>query len=542
MRFIDAPTTRTIKFPGWMLVVLFLVYALPGNIGHVPWRGDDVVHIGIATQMLHDGDWLVPRIAGMPFLEWPPLAHWLGASAGALLGWLLPLHDAIRLATVLALALTVWPLAATARRLFGEDAGNAAFLLSIGSLGLLIHAHEAQPQMFVLAALSCTLYGLSLMPQHPRRGSLIAGCALAAAFLSGGLAGVALTLPLWLFLPLGCRQCREGFLPGAYVQALVIAIALSAIWPILMAIYEPAQLAVWWRDEINDVSPGLISLTRINDQLSLLTWFAWPLWPVALWALWHRRSQLREYHYLMLTVSLLISLWVVVATGPVRPANALPLLAPLLVLAASELARLRRGAANAFDWFGVMTFCAVGVFLWVAWSALHLGWPAPLGRNIMRLTPGFEPTWNWGLLGVAVALSAAWIVALVRMPYFPLRGALHWALGITLVWCLNGALWFDWFDYDKNYRPIVQQVAQRVRGEQCIAVDGFGDGQRAAFYYFGGMQVDDNPGADNRCKVLVTYAGGRNPLPEVGSAWQRVWQFEKGRGRQAERFVLYRRG
>ncbi|MFA9438226.1 ArnT family glycosyltransferase [Uliginosibacterium sp. sgz301328] len=540
MRFIDAPTTRNITIPVWALIVLFVAYALPGNIGHVPWRGDDLLHISIAAEMLRDGDWLVPRVAGRAFLEWPPLGHWLGAITGALLGWLIPLHDAIRLATVLALTLTIWSLRATAHRLFGEDAANAALLLSVGSLGLLIHAHEAQPQMFVLAALACTLYGLSVMPESPRRGSLIAGISLASAFLSGGLAGAALTLPLWLVLPLGCRQCREGFLPSAYIGALVIAIALAAIWPALLAWHHPVEFAAWWQDEWNDLLPGAENFERIKDQLELLTWFAWPLWPVALWALWRRRAQLGEYHYLMLLVSLIVALWIVITTGPLRPANALPLLAPLILLSASELARLRRGAANAFDWFGVMTFSAVGLFLWVAWCALHLGWPAPLARNVIRLAPGFVPHWNWGLLLIAALLSAGWIVALVRMPFFPLRGAVHWALGITLLWGLTGSLWFDWFDYDKNYQPIVREIAQRSKGATCLAAQDLGDGQRAAFYYFADIRVRE--GADARhCDMLVSYAGGRNELRDPGAEWKRVWLKEKGRGRQAERFALYER-
>src|ERR1700712_22436 len=92
-----------VKIPGWSLILLFLAYILPGNIGHAPWRGDDVLHIATTASMLSSGDWLVPRIGGIAFLDSPPLHYWLGGITGTLLGWLLPLHDAIRLASVAAL-------------------------------------------------------------------------------------------------------------------------------------------------------------------------------------------------------------------------------------------------------------------------------------------------------------------------------------------------------------------------------------------------------------------------------------------------------
>ena len=36
--------------------------------------------------MLLSGDWLVPRLNGLPFFHKPPLLHWLQAAAMALLG------------------------------------------------------------------------------------------------------------------------------------------------------------------------------------------------------------------------------------------------------------------------------------------------------------------------------------------------------------------------------------------------------------------------------------------------------------------------
>ena len=48
--------------------------------------------------MLTYGDWLSPDLAGRAFHE-PPLYYWSAALTGKLFGWLLPLHEALRLAS-----------------------------------------------------------------------------------------------------------------------------------------------------------------------------------------------------------------------------------------------------------------------------------------------------------------------------------------------------------------------------------------------------------------------------------------------------------
>src|SRR5258708_26077722 len=60
-----------------VLILLALAFVAPGLVGHDPWRAFDVIAIEIVQQMHLTGDWLVPRIAGEPYLEDPPFYHWL---------------------------------------------------------------------------------------------------------------------------------------------------------------------------------------------------------------------------------------------------------------------------------------------------------------------------------------------------------------------------------------------------------------------------------------------------------------------------------
>jgi 4-amino-4-deoxy-L-arabinose transferase-like glycosyltransferase len=545
IEFTTAPP-KVINIPGWSLILLFLAYILPGNIGHAPWRGDDVLYIATTASMLHSGDWLVPRIAGIAFLDSPPLHYWLGSLTGMLLGWLLPLHDAIRLASVAVLAFSLWALREAAKRLIQGDgldntSGNATVLLALSSMGLLIHAHEAQPMITLFAGTAGTLWGLSILDDRPRRGMLLVGGFIGAAFLAGGLPGLVLTLPACVVALIVSRP--ENPVPTRYVIfGALLALVFIAVWPICLALRNPNLLMQWWQQELFDIAPAL-SWKRISAFSGLLSWFAWPLWPVAGWALWRHRRAIGTTSYAVPLVALSCALWIIVTTGTVRPANALPILPPLILLAGPEVVRLRKGASNLLDWFGIMTFTLLGTFLWLSWTALHVGRPAGLARNISRLTPDFAPHISWWAIPVAVLLSLGWFIALARVPRFPLRGVLRWALGVTLTWGLATTLWLDWFDYDKNYARITTQISEQVHDSStpCVMEIGAGDVQRAALDYFSNIRLQRFSPSNTRCSLVLSYRAGQNALAQPGDGWSLQWNESKGRGRLREQFALFRR-
>jgi 4-amino-4-deoxy-L-arabinose transferase-like glycosyltransferase len=54
------------------VIAIVLAYLLTGLFGRDPWKGDDALNIGIALAFARDGGWLVPRLAGQPWLDAPP--------------------------------------------------------------------------------------------------------------------------------------------------------------------------------------------------------------------------------------------------------------------------------------------------------------------------------------------------------------------------------------------------------------------------------------------------------------------------------------
>jgi 4-amino-4-deoxy-L-arabinose transferase-like glycosyltransferase len=53
------PASATFLLPRWGLVLLCLLYILPGLIGRDPWKNDDAAGFGIMWTMAHGGlnDW-----------------------------------------------------------------------------------------------------------------------------------------------------------------------------------------------------------------------------------------------------------------------------------------------------------------------------------------------------------------------------------------------------------------------------------------------------------------------------------------------------
>ncbi len=72
-----------------LFALLVLAYLLPGLAGHDPWKTEDAIGIGIVHQMLQHGNWIVPHLAGEPFLEDGPFHYWLAALTANLFGPLL---------------------------------------------------------------------------------------------------------------------------------------------------------------------------------------------------------------------------------------------------------------------------------------------------------------------------------------------------------------------------------------------------------------------------------------------------------------------
>jgi 4-amino-4-deoxy-L-arabinose transferase-like glycosyltransferase len=96
------------------------------------WNIDEGRIAEVAREMAASGDFLVPRIGGIPFASYPPLSYWLMAGSGTVLGFN---EFAMRLPSALAGIGLVVLLGLIGRKLAGPAAGLAAAMVLATTAG-----------------------------------------------------------------------------------------------------------------------------------------------------------------------------------------------------------------------------------------------------------------------------------------------------------------------------------------------------------------------------------------------------------------------
>lgn len=525
------------------LSVLVALYLLVGLTGHDPWRGDDARYFGPIHSMLQGEGWLFPQIAGEPFADYPPLYYWTAAILARIFEFILPVHDGARLASAFYTALAIYCIARAAERLYGRPARTPAAMLTLGSIGLVLHAHETQPMIALMATLALVLAGLARAPQQPVAGGVQAGVGGMLAVLAGGLPGALLTIPLFPLALAASPDCRSPRTSGGLLIGLCLALGLGALWPIAVHLTTPELFSLWLQEEWRQLGDSPLAAGDVDRLLELIGWFTWPLWPIALWGLWRGRKQITRLQWMLPLLSLLLVTLCFVLSGDISPTAALPLIPPVALLAAGGTPSLRRGAANAFDWFAVMTFAVFTILVWIAWTAQALTWPPGLARHIAKVMPNFVLHGGLGQALLAGAICILWVLLVWRLPRTSSRGPANWALGMTMLWCTTVVLLMPWFDYGRSYRPAARSLAQALNTQagECIATTGLPDAVRSSLDYYAGIRTVTIRGDSTSCRLLLIYEdrrpSGQSPAPE----WHRIWEYRRGGGKQLETFRLYRR-
>ncbi|GHT81321.1 glycosyl transferase [Betaproteobacteria bacterium] len=525
------------------LALLVGFYLLAGLLGHEPWRGDDARHFGPVYSMLRGEGLLFPLIGGQPFTDYPPLYYWCATSFAFLFGAVFDAPGGARLASAFFTALTVWWVARAAEHLHGRPARTPAALLTLGSLGLVLPAHETQPLLALMAMVALVLEGISRIPLRPVGGGLQAGLGCALAFLAGGLTGLILTVPLFLVAMMLSTECRNARASSALIAGLALATTLTVLWPLALHLTMPDVLVNWLRLGWRQIGARGLELSSLPRFIELLGWFLWPLWPIALWALWRNRGQLVLLRWMLPLASALIALLLQLVSNNHSPPAALPLLPAVALLAAGGLSSLRRGAANAFDWFAAMTFGVFAILVWLAWSAQVFAWPPGLARYVAKTAPSFVHTdapWQ-AVIGAGICLF--WLVLAWRLPKSQGRASANWAMGMTMLWCLAVTLLMPWFDHTRTYQPMMAEIRHTLTPYQkeCVASTELTSPVRSMLDYYVGIRPVFVADGTTPCRVLLIHVEGKDAEPVSLQGWEPIGDFHRGGGKQYEAFHLYLR-
>ncbi len=524
------------------LALIALAFALPGLAGHDLWKTHDAIGLGIVHDMATGGTPLVPRVAGAPWLFDPPLYHWLALGFGLALEWVMEFHAAARLASG-ALVLAAFALIYLAARDWAkpdEDRrvlGAGSMLLLLGSIGLIVHAHEALPELASLAALCGALATLPHAVRKPVPAGALFGAALGFAALSAIWVAPFSLLVAVAAAHAACPQWRTRSAPVFLATSVVVASLIAASWPLALAWRAPEAFALWRTIAWQPIGDAFGNLRYF---IATGSWFAFPAWPLAFWALWSLRRRWNEPQIFVSATTSALILALVAYWGPPQDVHMIPLLAPLALLGCLGALNLRRGAAGAFDWFAVLGFGFFGALLWFCYFAMMTNVPARFANNFYRTAPAFTPEFRVLFVGFALLLAAAWVYLVFYTTRSPMRSLLRWAAGIVLLWGTGAALLMPWADYQKSYRSVALQLRSKIPvNPGCISQRGLGVSQAAALDYHAGIRARAlDIVKPNACRFLLVQGSPRHEFDGPGAGWVKLADVGRPGDRQ-ERYRLY---
>ena len=532
------------------LAAFCIVWAGLGLFGHDPWKPDEAYTFGLAFDIAQSGQWLVPTLAGEPFMEKPPLFALTAAFFAQITRDILPLHDGARLATLFYVLLTLLFVGRTGRELNGKGFAWLPALLLIGAIGMAENAHRLLIDNALICGLAMGLYGLALAPRRPHWAGFWLGIGAGIAFMAKGLLGPGLLALTALLLPL-FPHWRDWALVRMLIVAVVAASPLVVVWPLLLHQRHPELFNEWLVTQNLGRFFGTVHLGPASDHtfyLKNIAWIAWPAFPLALWTLWTAfRGYLGGFNRPGIQLPLLffvIALVVLTFAADARMVYALPLLLPLCVMASASIDVLPRGASSALDWFGILTFGLGAVLAWLAWIAFVTHWPSGFYEYLIRFRPAVE-TLPFELVPfvIAVFFTLVWLAIIRPARQSPRRSVLNWAVGMALIWGLYSTILLTIEDSGRSYRAMIFDLQKALPARyDCIASRGLGEPQRALLDYFIGVRTERVEVKPNASCALYLDQGSRSddsPAAPPGN-WRILWEGNRP-GDNSERFRLYQR-
>lgn len=502
---------------------------IPGLFGREPWKPDEAYTFDLIWQAIRDGHWLVPHLAGEPFIEKPPLFFWTAAGLVQVFGGLGAVNAA-RLANMLFVGTTSACIALAGRR----GRRGAAVMALIATPGLLAQVHLLTTDLALMAGMSMSLLGLLSARTAARPGGLLLGTGLGVAFMAKGLIGPGIMLPVMLSLPVFDRAWRQG----NYLRSLAWACCAFSpwllVWPTLLYLRYPELFRIWlWDNNFgrffghNDLGPS----AALGEKLALMIVFVIPGVPLALRNLYEelRAAGRLQADTMAPLLTCVAGFALLISSAQFRGVYMLPILPALAVLSAREIR-------------GGKTYClALAVIgcllatLFVAWLGLTLDWQsAALDRffSARWISPPDER------VSAACVLTIGTVIILLAALVWHTRKARQvltlWAGGLATSWFAFAGLLLPWLAPGNDYRLVMHEIAVQVAavGPDCLASQALGEPQRGMLDYYAGLQTKRlENGQGKACTLLLEQRSGRPQQAGDGTAqetlaagWRAIWQ------------------
>ncbi len=542
-----------------LLVILSLVFTLPGLMAYGPWKPDEPYMFGLIDSMLKTGDWVVPTLSGEPFMEKPPLFVWVAAITARLASPWLDIEYGSRLAIGVFMLITFLAIANAARRWWGRGVGRYAVLALLACIGLQQHGRMMIPDLPLLAGFAVAFCGWAWMRERPVKGGILFGTGIGMALLAKGLLGPGVLILSALLLPLLFSPWRTLSYSRGLLVAIVASLPWVLIWPITLYARSPTLFMDWfWLNNVGRFVgfsvPALGAAHESGHLIQTIPWFTFPALPLALWALWvfwRQRQTIGISSADNLPPALQVSLVVLVLLSVVLGVSAsgrvvylLPMLVPFAIISAPAITMLPARFSQISDWTARIIFGVATAACWIVWFCFFVA-HEPLQLPIlakhlpMDLPLQVEPE---GTV-FALLLMVGWIAIVNYLPRLAARAVVSWASGLILVWGTAFALLLPWIDAAKSYQSTFTALAESLgENTRCLASVGLGESERAMLTYITDVEPQRrelNRGAE--CDALLWQGvASDGPRGLDANEWKLKWEGARP-GEYRERFWLFRR-
>lgn len=207
---------------------------------------DEGRYADISRHMFESGDWLVPRLDGLPFIHNPPMLHWLSSIAMHIFGvhvWV------VRLVPVLAASLLLIGTYLFVRKYLSQKIAELSILMMATNLLFFGSSQYVNHDLLLATGITLSVFCLVDFSLCNRKAMLFLGYFFAAsAFLTKGLIGI--LIPGMILLPwlLYTRQYKR--IPAFFNPfALLFLAALTLPWLYQMQQIYPDFLHYFFIDQ-----------------------------------------------------------------------------------------------------------------------------------------------------------------------------------------------------------------------------------------------------------------------------------------------------
>jgi 4-amino-4-deoxy-L-arabinose transferase-like glycosyltransferase len=219
-----------LRFAKWTTVCWIVLF---WKLGAPALMDPDEAHYAqLTTEMLRAGNWMVPLLDGLPYIDKPVLFHWLQGLAIAVLG---ETEIAMRMPSAIAAVALFWMTRWTGEQLFDRSIGVRGWLMlatlpltfMLGSIGVFDMVFTA----FLFGAIA---FALVAALRNRQRLQYVSYVLLSLAVMTKGPVALALA-GLFFVAGLACGgEIRAALLSLRWVTGAVLSVLLSLPWFVWM--------------------------------------------------------------------------------------------------------------------------------------------------------------------------------------------------------------------------------------------------------------------------------------------------------------------